>query len=41
MLQKKVPVEFKPALSENLLDVQNFDKMFTDSEEINSEIPDK
>jgi hypothetical protein len=41
MLDKKISVEFKPVLSENMLDVQNFDKMFTDSEAINSVMPDK
>ena len=39
LLGKKLNPEFKPKLSGNLLDVSNFDKMFTSDEAVNSVMP--
>jgi len=35
----KIRPEFKPKLSENVLDVSNFDKMFTSDEAVHSVLP--
>ena len=39
LLAKELPVEFKPKLSKNILDVSNFDKMFTSDEAVHSVLP--
>ena len=39
LLGKKLSPEFKPKLSGNILDVSNFDKMFTSDEAVNSVMP--
>ena len=39
LLGKKLNPEFKPKLSGNILDVSNFDKMFTSDEAVNSVMP--
>ena len=39
LLAKSINPEFKPKLSGNLLDVTNFDKMFTSDEAVNSVMP--
>ena len=37
--KKQLDPEFKPKLTKNLLDVSNFDKMFTSDEAIHSVLP--
>lgn len=39
LVNKQIPTEFKPKLSGNVLDVSNFDKMFTSDEAKDSVIP--
>ena len=39
LLAKKIEPEFKPKLSSNIMDVSNFDKMFTSDEAAHSVIP--
>ena len=39
LLSKSLNPEFKPKLSGNILDVSNFDKMFTSDEAVNSVMP--
>jgi serine/threonine protein kinase len=39
LVEKKIIPEFKPKLSTNLLDVSNFDKMFTSDEAVHSVLP--
>ena len=39
LMNKELNPEFKPKLSKNVLDVSNFDKMFTSDEAVNSVIP--
>ena len=34
-----MPVDFKPKLSKDVMDVSNFDKMFTDDEAAHSVLP--
>ena len=39
LVKKQIQPEFKPKLSKNLLDVSNFDKMFTSDEAVHSVLP--
>ena len=39
LINKQIEVEFKPKLSKNVLDVSNFDKMFTEGELVHSVLP--
>jgi serum/glucocorticoid-regulated kinase 2 len=39
LLAKEIEPEFKPTLSQNIMDVSNFDKMFTSDEAAHSVIP--
>ena len=39
LVNRQIPTEFKPKLSHNVLDVSNFDKMFTSDEAKDSVIP--
>jgi len=39
LLKRQIPPEFKPKLSGNVMDVSNFDKMFTDGEAKDSVMP--
>lgn len=39
LLKKGLNPEFKPKLSKNILDVSNFDKMFTSDEAVHSVLP--
>lgn len=39
LLAKEIKPEFKPKLSKNVLDVSNFDKMFTSDEAVHSVLP--
>ena len=39
LLEKKIQPEFKPKLSANIMDVSNFDKMFTSNEAVISVMP--
>jgi len=39
LMKRQLPVEFKPKLSGNVMDVSNFDKMFTDGEAAHSVMP--
>jgi len=39
LVNKQIEVEFKPKLSKNVLDVSNFEKMFTSEEAVHSVLP--
>jgi len=39
LLSKQIVPEWKPTVSANILDVSNFDKMFTSDEAVNSVMP--
>ena len=39
LINKQIEVEFKPKLSKNVLDVSNFEKMFTSEEAVHSVLP--
>ena len=39
LINKQIVPEFKPKLSKNVLDVSNFDSMFTDDEAVHSVLP--
>ena len=39
LISKQIVPEFKPKLSKNVLDVSNFDSMFTDDEAVHSVLP--
>jgi serum/glucocorticoid-regulated kinase 2 len=41
LLKRQIVPEFKPTLSKNIMDVSNFDKMFTSEEAVNSVMPQK
>jgi serine/threonine protein kinase len=39
LLKRNIPTEFKPKLSKDVMDVSNFDKMFTSDEAAHSVLP--
>ena len=39
LLERKIDPEFKPKLSGDVMDVSNFDKMFTSDEAVHSVLP--